>query len=95
MLLLSQPLVRGGRVLDRFRSSLTPKLVECLICGQDWFRASPIPIQVEENKVDMEDIERGNIYYTMCFTYCLWFTPLFNSSLTIFSALNDMNLAVE
>ncbi|KAG5548554.1 hypothetical protein RHGRI_014043 [Rhododendron griersonianum] len=67
----------GGRVLDRFRSSLTPKLVECLICGQDWFRASPIPIQVEENTVDMEDIERGNIYYTMCFTYCLRFTPLF------------------
>ncbi|XP_059658578.1 zinc finger BED domain-containing protein RICESLEEPER 1-like [Cornus florida] len=30
----------GGRVLDQFRSSLTPNIVQCLICGQDWLRAS-------------------------------------------------------
>ena len=26
----------SGRVLDAFRSSLTPKLIEALICVQDW-----------------------------------------------------------
>ena len=26
----------GGRVLDYFKNSLTPKLVEALICSQDW-----------------------------------------------------------
>ncbi|CAL5408167.1 unnamed protein product [Camellia sinensis] len=51
----------GGRILDQFRSSLTPKLVESLICTQDWLRASPLPLQMEENFADLEDIERGNI----------------------------------
>ncbi|XP_077222106.1 zinc finger BED domain-containing protein RICESLEEPER 2-like [Tasmannia lanceolata] len=49
----------GGRVLDNFRSSLTPKLVEYLICTQDWLRASPIPIDIEENLHDLEDFESG------------------------------------
>nr|KAJ0197777.1 hypothetical protein LSAT_V11C700372050 [Lactuca sativa] len=30
----------SGRVLDPFRSSLTPKIVESLICTQDWIRGS-------------------------------------------------------
>lgn len=28
----------GGRVIDPFRSSLTPKTAEALICAQDWLR---------------------------------------------------------
>nr|XP_033514005.1 uncharacterized protein LOC104103895 [Nicotiana tomentosiformis] len=28
----------GGRLLDSFRSSLTPKLVQALVCLQDWLR---------------------------------------------------------
>ncbi|CAN1293636.1 Putative AC9 transposase [Linum perenne] len=28
----------GGRVLSNFRSSLTPAIVEALICAEDWFR---------------------------------------------------------
>ncbi|KAK9273474.1 hypothetical protein L1049_018284 [Liquidambar formosana] len=49
----------GGRVLDQFRSSLTPKVVECLICAQDWLRASPIPIDVEETLEELEELESG------------------------------------
>ncbi|KAK5819605.1 hypothetical protein PVK06_024621 [Gossypium arboreum] len=30
----------GGRVLDSFRSSLTPLMVETLVCTQDWLRKS-------------------------------------------------------
>ncbi|XP_038684473.1 zinc finger BED domain-containing protein RICESLEEPER 2-like isoform X2 [Tripterygium wilfordii] len=32
----------GGRVLDSFRSSLTPQIVEALICVEDWLGGSPM-----------------------------------------------------
>ncbi|KAJ4752636.1 Zinc finger BED domain-containing protein RICESLEEPER 2 [Rhynchospora pubera] len=32
----------GGRILDPFRSSLSPKTVEALVCGQNWLRSSGI-----------------------------------------------------
>ncbi|XVF20903.1 hypothetical protein REPUB_Repub12eG0043500 [Reevesia pubescens] len=46
-----------GCVLDLSRSSLTPKIVECLICAQNWIRSSHVPIQKEETIEDLEDIE--------------------------------------
>uniref|UniRef100_A0A3Q7GKG6 HAT C-terminal dimerisation domain-containing protein n=1 Tax=Solanum lycopersicum TaxID=4081 RepID=A0A3Q7GKG6_SOLLC len=38
----------GDRILDPFRSSLTPKCVQCLICVQHWLRQETKPICVEE-----------------------------------------------
>uniref|UniRef100_A0A3Q7IZJ6 HAT C-terminal dimerisation domain-containing protein n=1 Tax=Solanum lycopersicum TaxID=4081 RepID=A0A3Q7IZJ6_SOLLC len=38
----------GGRILDPFRSSMTPKCVQCLICVQDWLRQETKPICIEE-----------------------------------------------
>jgi hypothetical protein len=35
----------GGRVLDSFRSSLSPLTVEALICTQNWIRNNPIDIR--------------------------------------------------
>ncbi|XP_060672818.1 zinc finger BED domain-containing protein RICESLEEPER 2-like [Ziziphus jujuba] len=32
----------GGRILDPFRSSLTPKMVEVLVCTQNWLKASSV-----------------------------------------------------
>ncbi|XP_049378281.1 zinc finger BED domain-containing protein RICESLEEPER 2-like [Solanum stenotomum] len=47
----------GGRILDPFRSSLTPKLVQALISLQDWYRSEPIPINVEEDLEYLELLE--------------------------------------
>ncbi|KAF7130655.1 hypothetical protein RHSIM_Rhsim10G0136400 [Rhododendron simsii] len=51
----------GGRIVDQFHSSLSPKLVECLICMQDWLRATPLAFEVEENIEEMQELELGNI----------------------------------
>lgn len=46
-----------GRIIDSFRSSLTPKLVQALVCLQDWYRSEPLPINVEENLDDLMQLE--------------------------------------
>ena len=53
----------GGRILDPFRSSLTPKCVQCLICVQDWLRQETKPIFVEESLEFLEKIELGKTFY--------------------------------
>ncbi|KAM3324154.1 hypothetical protein P3S67_005305 [Capsicum chacoense] len=45
----------GGQVIDPFRSLLTPKLVQSLICLQDWLRSESTPVNIE---VDLEYLEQ-------------------------------------
>ncbi|XP_075095468.1 uncharacterized protein LOC107758956 [Nicotiana tabacum] len=47
----------GGRILDSFRSSLTPKYVQALVCVQDWLREEKNPISVEEDLEYLEELE--------------------------------------
>ena len=53
----------GGHVLDVFRSSLTLKIVEALICAQDWLRRPNQTVSVEETLDDLESFEKGYFYF--------------------------------
>ncbi|GJY95648.1 zinc finger BED domain-containing protein RICESLEEPER 2-like protein [Tanacetum coccineum] len=47
----------SGRVIDKFRSSLTPKTVKALIFTQDWLRSTPADVEdVQVNDQQFEDL---------------------------------------
>ncbi|XP_009768907.1 zinc finger BED domain-containing protein RICESLEEPER 1-like [Nicotiana sylvestris] len=51
----------GGHILDQFRSSLTPKLVETLVCLQDWLQSESLPVNVEEDLNFLEILEEDGL----------------------------------
>ncbi|ONH90806.1 hypothetical protein PRUPE_8G075500 [Prunus persica] len=56
----------GGRILDLFRSSLSSRTVEALICTQNWLHSSP---KTDVLKVvdEMEEIASGKYYFKISF----------------------------
>ncbi|KAI3454733.1 hypothetical protein Pfo_011396 [Paulownia fortunei] len=47
----------SGCMIDLFRSSLSPKMVEALICAQDWLRITSSPIDLYAMMKDVEQFE--------------------------------------
>ena len=60
-----------GRILDAFWSSLSPLVVESLICAQNWLRSTTAPINMEETFEEVEELEQGkhcvsfNIFHSL------------------------------
>ncbi|GKV49579.1 hypothetical protein SLEP1_g56319 [Rubroshorea leprosula] len=48
----------GGRVLDAFRSSLTPRMAQALICAQDWLRSKSRIVSEEEDLDLLDNLEK-------------------------------------
>ena len=57
----------AGCVLDPFRSSLSPLMVEALISGQNWLRSSSAPINFRDVMGDVEKFEKLNRGITIIF----------------------------
>lgn len=62
----------GKRVVDPYRSSLTPQMVECLVCSSDWLRATQVNFYKEPTTEEMElyqeleELEKGISLYFLC-----------------------------
>ena len=46
----------GGHILDPFRSSLSPFMVQNLVCARNWLQAH-VPISFRKSKDEMEALE--------------------------------------
>ncbi|BAT90998.1 hypothetical protein VIGAN_11136500 [Vigna angularis var. angularis] len=48
----------GGRVVSPYRSCLTPKIVEVLVCTQDWLKGTPFSILFDEDPKELDKFEQ-------------------------------------
>ncbi|KAL7163538.1 hypothetical protein ACSBR2_039613 [Camellia fascicularis] len=51
---------KGGRIFDPFRRSLSPFMVDALVCTQNWFRNN-LPISLQKTMDDVQKFEQYDL----------------------------------
>ncbi|WOG91938.1 hypothetical protein DCAR_0311193 [Daucus carota subsp. sativus] len=62
----------GGRTIDAYRSSLSPKTAEALICSQDWLRTSDTVTDLRgepEEFLQLEKLENGELFLNFLLSF--------------------------
>lgn len=70
----------GGRVLDPYRTRLSPAIVEALICTQDWVRKSRKVINMDD-EVDLEKddkIVKGKLTHCHIEIYIIMYLHIYH-----------------
>ena len=66
----------SGRILDDFRTSLTPFMVQALVCTQDWLRRSTNPVDIKENLEELEVLEKGKTISQLVNTFVFFIVEI-------------------
>ncbi|CAN1726051.1 Putative AC9 transposase [Linum perenne] len=76
----------GGRIMTEFRTSLTPSMLEALVCAADWLRSGEsAPIDEEDVPEEEQEREyrRGKSFETVvCFIFLVILTFSFLTRMT-------------
>ena len=65
----------GGRVIDRYRSSLNPETAETLICAQDWIRRTRIDLELGSSMKNKEIDEFNEKFVGIKIGKVFYFSP--------------------
>ena len=67
-----------GRIMDDFRTSLTPFMVEALVCTQDWLKRAT-PTNIAENTEELTYLEEGNSISNVVFLIYMFVSKIFTT----------------
>ena len=62
----------GGRILNPYQTSLTPRMVQVLVCMQDWLKGIYFSMFIDEDFKELEKFEQGKLI-SMIYIFLLCF----------------------
>ena len=61
-----------GRILNPYQTSLTPRMVQVLVCMQDWLKGIYFSMFIDEDFKELEKFEQGKLI-SMIYIFLLCF----------------------
>ena len=85
----------GKRVVDPFRSSLTPQIVECLVCMSDWLKATGFSMYKSLLRLKRNFMVNLRSWSQVIFSLCSLFTYFFLSLSLSIIFTSDFGLILD